>query len=124
MHVVQQITHGFLSFLTRELRTESELVFVRQKLLNERRLNTVLEILEQVLEHTAGSTRSRNELEDLMSLFEVLLPRCDIRILLGTFRSQDAPLRRSRRYNIQLRKAITETLQLGFRFLYRDAPSS
>ena len=66
---------------------------MRQKLLNERRLDTVLQILEQVLEHAARGTRSGHELEDLMPLFEVLLPCLDIRLLLRTLRGKDTLLR-------------------------------
>ena len=108
VHVLQQVTHGFLPFLTGELRAERKAVFMRQKILNERRLDAVLEVLEQVLEHTAGRTRSRNELQDLMSLFEVLLPSSDILLLLRAFRGEDALLRRCRRYDVQLRKTVSE----------------
>ena len=100
VHVVQQVTNRLLTLFACQLRTESELVFVRQKILNERCLNAVLQILEQVLEHAAGCSGSRDELQDLMSLFQVLLPCLDILLLLGTLRSQNTFFRRCRRYDV------------------------
>ena len=123
MHIVEQVTNGFLSFLSGELRTESELVLVGQELLNERRLDTVLQILEQILEHTAGCTGCRHELKDLVSLLEVLLPCLDVRFLLSTLRRQDAFLRRSRSHNVQLGKTVTETFQLCLRLFHRNTAS-
>ena len=108
MHVVQKVTNGFLTFLASELRTESKTILVSQEILNERRLDAVLQVLEEVLEHTACSTRSRDELEDLVSLLQILLPSVDVLLLLGTLRSQDALFRRSRSYDIQLRKTRSE----------------
>ena len=96
---------------------------MRQELLNERRLNAVLQVLEEVLEHTTGSSRRRHELQDLVTLLEVVLPSGDVLLLLGAFRSKDALLRRCRRNNVQLRKTITETGQLTFRLFLRDTSS-
>ena len=86
MHVVQQIADGILAFLTRQLGTKSKLILVGQELRDKRRLYTVLEVLEQILEHTAGGTGSGNELEDLMPLRQILLPSLYIGLLLGTLR--------------------------------------
>ena len=100
VHVIQQITNGVLTLFASQLRTKSKLIFMRQEILNKRRLNTILQILEQILEHAAGCSRSRNELKDLMSLSQVLLPSGDILLLLRTFRSQDTLLRRSGSHDV------------------------
>ena len=100
VHVLQQVTHRFLPLLACQLRTESKAVFMRQEILNKRRLNAVLEVLEQVLEHTACRTGCGHELQDLVSLRQVLLPCGDILLLLRAFRRQDTLLGRCRRYDV------------------------
>ena len=40
--------------------------------------------------------------------FQVLLPSSDVLLLLRTFRGEDALFRRCRRYDIQLRKTVSE----------------
>ena len=96
---------------------------MRQELLNERRLNAVLQVLEEVLEHTTGSSRRRHELQDLMTFFQVLLPSSDVLLLLRAFWREDAFLRRCRGYNVEFRKTIAETGQLSLCFLHRDTSS-
>ena len=100
LHIFEQVPNGFLSFLARQLGTESKAVFMRQKILNERRLDTILQILEQILEHTTGSTGSGYELQYFVSLLEVTLPCSDILLLLCFLRSQDPIFRRSGRHDV------------------------
>ena len=68
--------------------------------------------------------RKRDELENLVSLLEIVLPCGDILLLLGTLGSKDALALAggSRSDDVQLREAGTERFELRFRFFYRDAP--
>ena len=82
VHIFEQVTNGRLTLFAFELGTERKLILVRQKLRDEGCLDTVVEVLEQVLEHTRSGTAGRNEFLYRVSLIEVLLPESDEMLLL------------------------------------------
>ena len=100
VHVFEEETHGVLPALAGELVAESEIIDMGEKLLYECRLFAVFKVLEEVLEHTAGSAAGGDKLQDFVPLGEVFLPKADVLVLLFLRGSEDAVFGGSGGYDV------------------------
>ena len=95
VHLVKQRVHYLLSLCintcqTNQLGIECEILQVTQKLLNEGSLFAGLQILEQVLEHTAGRTGRRHKLQYCVIALKIRLPFLKIGFFFRQFRLHDS----------------------------------
>ena len=124
VHVLQEEAHCVLTLLACQLLAKGKLGDIVEELTDERSLNAVVEVLEQVLEHTRSGSRCRNELQHLMSLSQILLPGGNQLLALSHRRTDNALVQRGRLNDIQHRKTRLETFELLLRLLYGNTTST
>ena len=93
-----------------------------EELLNKRRFFAILQIFEEVLKHSAGSTGCGYKLKNRVVLMQILLPRSQISCRVVDF--QNAIAYRGSSGNVKGRKTGFKRVKLSFCLLGRDTALS